>query len=185
MGDTTKSITKSPAISQLIPAIKKDEIDRIVHRLANEISSDYNRKKLILIAVLKGSFIFLSDLVRQMTLPVKIEFIELSSYGGKTVSNREISMKKGIETEIKDCDVLIIEDIVDTGLTATYLIDYLKSLGPNTVKICALLDKKARREADVRLDYVGRQVEDGFLVGYGLDYAEAYRNLPEICELQL
>ncbi len=94
-------------------------------------------------------------------------------------------MKKGIEVDIEGSDVLIIEDIVDTGLTATYLIDYLGSLGPNTVKICALLDKHVRREIDIQIDYVGCQVEDGFLVGYGLDYAESYRNLPENCKLQL
>ena len=143
------------------------------------------KKNLVLIAVLKGAFIFLSDLVRKMKQSVKIEFTQLSSYGDNTESSGQICLKKGIEVNIKGSDVLIIEDIVDTGLTAAYLIDYLKSLDPNSVKICALLDKPTRRKTDIHIDYTGYQVEDGFLVGYGLDYAEGYRNLPEICKLQL
>jgi hypoxanthine phosphoribosyltransferase len=185
MYDSTKSLKQSPRMSELIPVITKDEIEKVVNRLALEISSDYLRRDLILIAVLKGAFIFLSDLVRKMTQSVKIEFIQPSSYGDDTASSGQICLKKGIEINIKGSDVLVIEDIVDTGLTAAYLIDYLKSLGPNTVKICALLDKHERRKTDIQIDYVGCQVEDGFLVGYGLDYAECYRNLPEICKLQL
>ena len=113
----------------------------------------------------------------------RVSVAACSTYAFSPAGN--ICLKKGIEVDIEGSDVLIIEDIVDTGLTATYLIDYLGSLGPNTVKICALLDKHVRREIDIQIDYAGCQVEDGFLVGYGLDYAESYRNLPENCKLQL
>ncbi len=185
MCEAAKCVKLPHAVPNLTPIIKKAEIDRVVNRLGLEISSDYSQKNLILVAVLKGSFIFLSDLVRRMSRPARIEFVELSSYGEDTASSGNICLKKGIEADLTGGDVLIIEDIVDTGLTAAYLIDYLKTRGPNTVKICALLDKHARREIDIKIDYVGCQVEDGFLVGYGLDYAESYRNLPEICKLQL
>ncbi len=160
--------------------LTKEEIDDLISNVTRRISFDYQNKELILIGVLKGAFIFLSDLVRKLTIPVKIDFVGVSSYGSETCSSETIRLTKKIEIDVKNKDVLVIEDIIDTGLTLAFLIDYLKSFNPNTIKICTLLDKKERRLADVKIDYACRVVEKGFLVGYGLDYAEEYRNLSEI-----
>ncbi len=170
---------------ELIPILKKDDIDKMVSAVARKISSDYKDRELVLIGVLKGSFIFLADLVRHLTIPVKIDFVRTSSYGAGTSTSGNIHLTKEIEIDVKGKDVLVIEDIVDTGLTLTYLIDYLKSFGPNTVKVCTLLDKQERRKTKIKADYVCHVVEKGFLVGYGLDYAEEYRTLPGIYDMIL
>ncbi len=170
---------------ELIPVIKKREIDELVADTARRISADYKDSELVLVGILKGAFIFLSDLARQLSIPVKIDFIRASSYGAGTSSSGEIRLTKELETDIRDRDVLLVEDIVDTGLTLTYLIEYLKSFHPKSVRVCAFLDKRERREKEVAVDYVCRVMEEGFLVGYGLDYAEDYRSLPEIYQLQL
>jgi hypoxanthine phosphoribosyltransferase len=169
----------------LVPVLTKDEITKLVIQLAQRISSDYQDRDLILIAVLKGSFVFLSDLIRQVTIPVKVDFIRAASYGSDTSSSGKIQLTKELEIDIKKKDVLLIEDIVDTGLTLSYIIDYLKSFKPASVKVCALLDKVERRKININIDYVGHVVAKGFLVGYGLDYAENYRNLPGIYDLKL
>ncbi len=127
----------------------------------------------------------MSDLARHLTIPVQVDFIRAASYGSDTSSSGTIRITKEIETDVKNKDLLIIEDIVDTGLTIGYLIDHLRSFGPKSVKVCALLDKKERRTTNVNVDYVCYAVEKGFLVGYGLDYAEKYRNLPGIYHLKL
>ena len=160
--------------------LKKDDIQRLVSGLAKRISLDYQNQELVLIGILKGAFIFLSDLVRQITLPLEIDFIGASSYGSRTTASDEIRLTKEIGIDILNKNVLIVEDIIDTGQTSVFLFDYLKSLGPKTLKICTLLDKEERREVDIHIDYVGQTVESGFLVGYGLDYAEKYRNLSDI-----
>ncbi|MDM8521825.1 hypoxanthine phosphoribosyltransferase, partial [Desulfococcaceae bacterium HSG8] len=134
---------------------------------------------------LKGAFIFISDLIRHLTIPVKVDFIRVCSYGSDSSSSGNIRLTKEIEIDIKDKDVLVIEDIVDTGLTLDYIIDYLNSFTPKTVKVCALFDKEERRATEVRIDYAGQVVTEGFLVGYGLDYAEKYRDLPEIYHMKL
>ncbi|MEZ4526893.1 MAG: hypoxanthine phosphoribosyltransferase [Desulfobacterales bacterium] len=170
---------------ELIPVLKKNEIDELVADTARRISADYKDSELVLVGILKGAFIFLSDLVRHLSIPVKIDFIRASSYGDKTSSSGKICLTKELETDIRDRDVLLVEDIVDTGLTLTFLIEYLKSFGPKSVKVCAFLDKRERREKEVAVDYVCRVMEEGFLVGYGLDYAEDYRALPEIYHLKL
>lgn len=170
---------------ELIPVLKKSEIDKIVADTARRISADYKNSELVLVGILKGAFIFLSDLARQLSIPVKIDFIRASSYGGETSSSGKIRLTKELETDIRDRDVLLVEDIVDTGLTLTCLIEYLKSFGPKSVKVCAFLDKRERREKEVTVDYICKVVEEGFLVGYGLDYAEDYRSLPEIYHLKL
>ena len=168
------------------PVIKKDEIERQISRIAEVISTDYQGCELVLIGVLKGAFLFLADLARQLELEhVKIDFLQASSYGADTVSSENIVLKKDIDVEIRDKDVLVVEDIVDTGLTLAYLIDHLKGLGPKSIKVCAMIDKNERRKADVKVDYACTTVEKGFLVGYGLDYAEDYRNLPEIYHMKL
>jgi hypoxanthine phosphoribosyltransferase len=168
---------------KLVPVLTKDEIEQVVAGLAQRISSDYQDRELVLVAVLKGAFIFLSDLIRQLTIPVKVDFIRIASYFSNTSSTGEIQLTKEIEIDIKGKDVLIVEDIIDSGLTVDYILDYLKSFGPKTVMVCTLLDKTERREKDINIAYAGHAVEKGFLVGYGLDYAEDYRYLPEVYNL--
>jgi len=168
----------------LIPVLNKDDIEKMVADVAQKISDDYKDSELVLIGVLKGAFVFLSDLIRQITIPVKIDFVGISSYGSNAVSSGKINLTRDIEIDIKNKDVLIVEDIVDTGLTLKYLIDYLKSFDPKSVKICALLDKYERRETEINVDYPCHRIEKGFIVGYGIDYAEDYRNLPAIYHLK-
>jgi hypoxanthine phosphoribosyltransferase len=169
----------------LIPVLTKDEIDDRVTAIAQKISSDYQDRELVLIAVLKGAFIFLSDLFRKLTIPARIDFLRAASYGSDTSSSGKIRLTKEIEVDVKNKDVLVIEDIVDTGLTLSFILDYLRSFGPRTLKICTLIDKRERRELKIRIDYVCHAVDKGFLVGYGLDYAEDYRNLPGVYQLNL
>jgi hypoxanthine phosphoribosyltransferase len=169
----------------LISVMEKDDIAKRVVAVARRISIDYKDRDLIVIGILKGAFIFLSDLVRNLTIPAKIDFIGVSSYRSGTSSAGTIRLTKEIEIDLKGKDVLIIEDIVDTGLTLTFLIDYIKSFNPGSVKACALIDKHERRETEVEIDYVCQVVSKGFLVGYGLDYAEDYRGLPGIYQLKL
>ncbi len=170
---------------EFIPVLKKDEISEMVADVARKISSDYKDRELILIGVLKGSFVFLADLIRNLSIPVKIDFVGVSSYGSKTSSSGKILLTKSIEINIKNKNVLVVEDIVDSGLTLAWIIDYLKSFKPETVNVCTLLDKRERREAQIQIGYTCHVVQEGFLVGYGLDYAEIYRNLPEIYHLKL
>lgn len=171
---------------EFIPVLKESEIRRQLSAVAADISRDYQGRQLILVGVLKGAFVFLADLARQLTLEtINIDFLQASSYGADTVSSENIVLKKDIEIDIRGKDVLLVEDIVDTGLTLACLIEHLKGFGPRSVKVCTMIDKKERRKADIRVDYACATVEKGFLVGYGLDHAEAYRNLPEIYHLKL
>jgi hypoxanthine phosphoribosyltransferase len=172
-------------MADLVAVLKKKEIENAVITLAGKISSDYHKRELVLIAVLKGAFIFLSDLVRHLTIPAKIDFVRLSSYGSNTSSSKKVRLTKEIEIDIKGKDVLIVEDIVDTGFSLQFLIDYLKDKEPRSIKICTFIDKHERREVNFNIDYIGHTVSKGFLVGYGLDYAEDYRNLPEVYHLIL
>ena len=173
------------SIPKLISVLKKEDIDKIVTELAHRISKDYENQDLVLIGVLKGAFIFLADLIRCLTISTKIDFVRLASYESGTSSSGNVRMRKELEVDIKNKDVLIVEDIIDSGLSMFTLIDYINSLHPRTVRICALIDKRERREIDIDIDYVGRVVEKGFLVGYGLDYAEEYRHLPGVYRLQI
>jgi hypoxanthine phosphoribosyltransferase len=170
---------------ELIPILSKHEIEEQIVSTARRISHDYQGCELVLIGVLKGAFIFLSDLVRHLTIPVKIDFIRAASYGSDMSSSCSIRLSQNIEIDITGKDVLIVEDIADTGLTLDYLSRHLASLGAKTVKICALIDKQERRQTPVSIDYACCKVEKGFLVGYGLDYAENYRELPEVYHLKL
>jgi hypoxanthine phosphoribosyltransferase len=170
---------------ELVPVFTKSEIDKKVAEAALKISNDYKGRDLVLVGILKGAFVFMSDLMRCLKVPVKLDFVCASSYGAGTATSGNIKLTKEIGIDIKGRDVLIVEDIVDTGLTLAYLVDYLKSFGPASVRICALLDKRERRKAEIVIDYSCLVVEEGFLVGYGLDYAEDYRNLPEIYHLKL
>jgi len=138
---------------ELIPVLNKNDIDKMVARVARKISSDYQDQELILIGILKGAFVFLSDLVRHLTIPVKLDFIRVCSYGSSDSSSGNIRLTKEIEIDVNNKNVLLVEDIVDTGLTLSYLIDYLKTFNPKTVKICALLDKHERRSENIKIDY--------------------------------
>jgi len=170
---------------KLVPVLTEDDIGNLVEQVAHRISSDYKNHDLVLIGVLKGAFVFMSDLVRHLSIPVKIDFIRVFSYGSGVSSSGNIHLTKDIEVDIKDKDVLIVEDIVDTGLTLKYLMDYLKSYKPKTVKVCTFLDKYERRKVNVKIDYTCHEVAQGFLVGYGLDYDEGYRYLPGVYHLQI
>lgn len=166
--------------------LDKDKIKKQISRTAKIISTDYRGRELVLVGVLKGAFLFLADLARELTVErVKIDFLQASSYGADTVSSENIVLKKDIDIDIRGKDVIVVEDIVDTGLTLSYLIEHLKTLGPSSIKVCAMIDKKERRKAAIHVDYVCCSVEKGFLVGYGLDYAEDFRNLPQIYHMKL
>jgi len=158
----------------------KKDIASAVARLAKEISVDYANKKVVLIGVLKGAFMFLADLVRQLTIPVEIEFMRIASYGSQKESSGEIIIKKDVEISLEGKDILIIEDIVDTGLRLSFLLDHLRAHNPSSLKVCALVDKKSRREVEAQVDYIGFEIDEGFIVGYGIDFNEGYRALPEI-----
>lgn len=155
----------------------KDQIKEIVARLGAEISNDYKDKNLLLVGILKGSVVFMADLMREITVPCNIEFMALSSYGSDTRSSGVVRVLKDLSTDIKDYDVLVIEDILDSGNTLSQLKAMLELRNPKSLKICTFFDKPERRTADIKADYVGAEIPDAFIVGYGLDYAEKYRNL--------
>lgn len=157
-----------------------EEIQLAVNRLAHEIKRDYADKTPLLIGILKGSFIFLSDLVRVLDMPLEIDFIRAASYGDRIVSSGEVKITKDIDINIKNRDILVIEDVVDTGLTLNVILEHLKTRNPASLKLCALVDKHAQGQLPVKIDYLGFSVRDGFLVGYGLDYNEKYRYLSGI-----
>ena len=169
---------------ELIPVISREDIEKSIAGVAEKISADYQHRKPILVGVLKGAFVFLSDLIRQLTIPVRIDFIRTTSYGGSMSSSGTVRLTKQLEIDIAEEDVLLVEDIVDSGITLKWLLDYLNGLGPASVKTCALLDKRERRQVDVPVDYVCHVGQEGFLVGYGLDYAEDFRHLPAIYHLK-
>ncbi len=164
--------------------VGRQEIAAAVSRLAAEIGQDYRDKAPLLIGILKGSFIFLADLVRRLDSPLEVDFIRLSSYGRGQQSSGKITVVQGLRSPLKGRHVLVVEDIVDTGLTTAFLIDYLCQEKPASLRLCSLMDKPARRQVPVTIDYLGFDVPDKFLVGYGLDWAEKYRNLPDICVLE-
>jgi hypoxanthine phosphoribosyltransferase len=160
--------------------LTEEKIKQRVEQLGKEISSAYLNQEVMMVGVLKGAFIFMADLVRGLTIPVKVDFVAISSYGFSSQSSGVVQIIKDIGQSITNQHVLIIEDIVDTGLTLHYLKERLLAREPKEVKICALLDKPARREVPLEVDYAGFVVPDAFLVGYGLDYQEKYRNLRDI-----
>lgn len=151
-----------------------------VTELALHLSADYADRELILVSVLKGSLPFMADLMRAMTIPVQIDLMEVSSYGAATEPSGLVRILKDLSSSIEGRDVLIVEDIIDTGLTLNYLLRYLRGKNPRSIHICTLLDKPARRLVDIPIDYRGFTIPDRFVVGYGLDYGEYYRNLPFI-----
>ncbi|NVM21995.1 MAG: hypoxanthine phosphoribosyltransferase [Desulfobacterales bacterium] len=170
--------------AEMVLVLSRVEIAEKVRTLAHRISKDYEGKELCIIGILNGVFIFLADLVREITIPVQIDFVRLASYGSDTTSSGKIRFTKTIELDITDRNVLVVDDIVDAGLTIAYFLEHLKQLNPKSVKVCAFIDKTERRKVHVPIDYAGCVVEHGFLVGYGLDYDEKYRTLPDIYRLK-
>jgi hypoxanthine phosphoribosyltransferase len=170
--------------SQLKILVSRDQIAKTVTRLALEINRDYQGKQPLLISVLKGSFVFMADLIRQLDLPLELDFVKVTSYGAARESSGKVRVVQGVKTPVKGRDVLVIEDIVDTGITISFLLDYLDKKRPASLKLCALTDKASRRRATVPIDYLGFSVPNKFIVGYGLDCDEKFRNLPHICTLE-
>lgn len=164
--------------------ITKEEIQARTKELGAQITKDYEGKDLLVICILKGALPFMADLIREIQLPLTIDFMAVSSYGDATTSSGAVMILKDLETNINGRNVLIVEDIIDTGLTLKYLIANLQARKPASLKICTLLDKPDRRKVDIKVDYKGFQIPDAFVVGYGLDFAELYRNLPDICILK-
>jgi hypoxanthine phosphoribosyltransferase len=168
-----------PSFEVLISA---QDIEQRVMELGRQISADYGDRAVVLVGVLKGSFMFMADLVRHITCPVRLEFIGTKSYAG-TSSSGEVQLTKDLDKPIQGEDVLLVEDIVDTGLTLNYLQHLLAQRGPLSVRTAAFLDKPSRRRIEVRADYIGFVIEDRFVVGYGLDFDQKYRNLRDLCVL--
>ncbi len=158
--------------------ISQEQIDKRIKELGVEISQEYQGKALHLICVLNGAFIFMADLVRAIDLPLTLDFISVSSYGSRTETSGEVKLIKDLDQSLKNKHVILVEDIVDTGLTMRYLLNYLKGRGPLSVKVATLLSKPSRRQVDVPVDYLGFEIDDAFVYGYGLDVAHIYRNIP-------
>jgi len=170
-----------PELHRLFP---RGEIEATVKRLAAQITADYRDKEPLIIGILKGSFVFLADLVRQLDFPLEVDFIRLSSYGSGKETSGKVKVVQGLRSAIKGRHVLMVEDVIDTGITVAFLMDYLKKKKPASFRLCALTDKPSRRRVPVKIDYIGRDLPDKFIVGYGIDCDEKYRNLPDICYLE-
>lgn len=158
----------------------REAIATQIKRLADEINNDFSGEEILLICVLKGSFLFFADLVRELTVPTVVDFVRLASYGSETQSSGIVEIRKDVEMSLKDKNVIIVEDIIDSGLTIETLYHTLQQRNPKTLKVCTLIDKRGRREVEFEAEYVGLTMEDGFIIGYGLDLDERYRNLSEI-----
>jgi hypoxanthine phosphoribosyltransferase len=174
-------VDRDPAIGEML--VQPDELARRVQALGEEISSDYAGRDLVLIGVLKGASFFLSDLMRAITVPCEVDFMAVASYGSATDSSGVVRILKDLDASIEGRDVLIVEDIVDSGLTLNYLLRNLQARGPRSLEVCALLTKPERRKVDTPTRYVGFEIPDRFAIGYGLDHGERYRNLPYVAAL--
>lgn len=158
----------------------EEEIAAIVKRMGKQISEDYAGKNLFLVSVLKGSLIFMSDLMREITIPCSIDFLSVSSYGSGTSTSGEVRILKDLDASLEGKDLLVVEDILDSGVTLSFLLKNLSARKPASIRLCTFLDKPERRRVDIKADYIGAAVPDKFIVGYGLDYAEKYRNVPYV-----
>ena len=167
-----------PDVEEIL--LSSEQVQARVAELGAELATDYAGRDPVLVSVLKGSIIFLADLVRAMPIPLSIDLMEVSSYGASTESSGQVRILKDLSTSISGREVVVVEDIIDTGLTLNYLLRYLADKGPASIKICCLLDKPARRLAEIEIQYRGFTIPDRFVIGYGLDYGERYRNLPYI-----
>lgn len=164
--------------------ITKENIKKRVRKLGEKISADYSGREILAIGILKGAWIFMADLVREIKIPVMCDFIGVSSYGNATVSSERVKLISDIRIPVNGKDVLLIDDIIDTGFSIKFVKDYIESKNPAGIKVCVLLDKPSRRKEDIHVDYTGFTIPDRFVVGYGLDYAEKYRNLPYIAAVK-
>ena len=173
-----------PAYKKPKVLIPKEELFLEVRRLAQEINNDYKGKNPLIIGILKGSFVFLADLIRFLDIRVEIDFVRLSSYGSAKVSSGNVKMVHGLQASVEGRDVIVVDDIVDTGLSISHFVKYVKRRKPTSVKTCALLDKPARRKIEITIDYVGITIPDKFVVGYGIDCNEEYRHLADICIME-
>ena len=169
---------------QLEPLFTAEQIQTRIGELGQQITNDYAGRNPLLVGVLKGACIFVSDLMRAIDLPIGLEFMAISSYGMSMRTSGEVRIVKDLDVGVEGRDILVVEDIIDTGLTLSYLLATLHQRGASSVRLAALLDKYERRERDVQIDYLGFQIPDAFVVGYGLDFAERYRNLPYIAVLK-
>ena len=160
--------------------ISEEELDAKVKEIGAKISEDYKGKNLMMVSVLKGSVVFMADLMRAITVPCEIDFMSVSSYGKDVKTSGVVRIIKDLDQDLHGKDLLIVEDILDSGMTLSYITEMLRQRGPASIRLCTLLDKPERRKADIAADYYGFVVPDEFVVGYGLDYAEKYRNLPYI-----
>lgn len=160
--------------------IDEDRIRERVRELGQQISHDYSGRSPLFVCILRGAAVFYSDLIRSVDLSLKVDFIAVSSYGADTKTSGQVRIIKDLETSIQDVDVIVVEDIVDTGLTLDYLLRVLANRGPASLRVCSLLSKPQRRVVEVQVDYIGFEIEDKFAVGYGLDFDQRYRNLPYI-----
>ena len=164
--------------------ISSTEIEAGVTRLARDIRRDYLGRNLLLISILKGSFVFTADLIRRLDLPLEVHFVQLSSYGGRMESAGKVRLVQPLQCPVRGRHILVVEDIVDTGITVSFLMEQLAREEPASLKLCALTDKPSRRVVPVAIDYLGFTVPDKFIVGYGIDWDEKFRNLPDICALE-
>ena len=165
--------------------IPRGDIDKMVTQLANQISEDYKGTEIVMVGVLKGSFIFMADLVRKISVPMVLDFMSVSSYYGSTKSSGIVKIIKDMDIDIEDRHVIIVEDIIDSGLTLQHLKELLYTRNPASLRVCAAFDKPDRRKADITADYVGMKIPDDFIIGYGLDFDGKYRNLPDVCILEI
>ena len=165
--------------------LSEEEVDRRIKEVADQINRDYAGKEVHLICVLKGGVFFMCELAKRITVPVSIDFMQVSSYGGATESTGTVRIRKDLDESIEGLDVIIVEDIVDSGRTLAFLGDFLKSKGAKSIRYCTLLDKPERRVVDLKADYAGFEIPDQFVVGYGMDYDQEYRNLPYIGVVEL
>jgi hypoxanthine phosphoribosyltransferase len=179
---TPARVSSEPGLGEVL--VTAEDLKRRVLELGEEISRDYAARPLLLIGVLKGAVFFLSDLMRYIDVPVEVDFMAVASYGSATDSSGVVRILKDLDASIEGRDVLIVEDIVDSGLTLQYLLRNLGSRNPRSLEVCALLTKPERRKVDLPTRYVGFEIPDRFVVGYGLDYAERYRNLPYVAALE-
>jgi len=180
---TEKELVKSSILGKVL--FSSSDIKNRISELGKEITKDYKNKNLLLVSILRGGVIFLSDLIKEIDLPLSIDFMSISAYGINGTSTGVVRITKDLDESIEGKDVLIVEDIIDTGLTISYLLRNLKSRFPNSLEICTLLDRDIRRIADINIKYIGFKIGEKYIVGYGLDYKQKFRNLQSIYELKL
>lgn len=180
---TEKELIKSSILGKVL--FSSSDIKKRISELGKEITQDYKYKNLLLVSILRGGVIFLSDLIKEIDLPLSIDFMSISAYGINGTSTGVVRITKDLDESIEGRDVLIVEDIIDTGLTISYLLRNLKSRFPNSLEICTLLDRDIRRIADINIKYIGFKIGEKYIVGYGLDYKQKFRNLQSIYELKL